>query len=436
MDTATGSAAETGRAPSLRARLALAFAVLVTVAAFGQALLLYWSSHRSEEALIDRLLDEQLARSLALYESRPDLAFPNSASMTLYVREGDEVGGSLPAWLRALPAEDGRHELYLPGDVEMHVAARRDGERVFYLAYDVAEHDRRQSDTVAALVLTVVLVGVAGGLLSRALAGHLLADLERLAAAVRSDSADPAAGHAAAPLASLARHAETLALARAVDEAQARARAAIARERSFAAAANHELRTPLMQASSTLELLEARLHDPGFQQPLGRLKAAHAELRSLTDALLRVARGATAGASVPCGLRELVDAVLGRVADDARAHAVSLSNSVPSESRVVADPGSLTIVLLNLLRNAIRHSRGRAVEVAVRDGWLSVDDDGEGLPEPPIDGGDAGPTRGTTASTGLGLAIVARVCEANGWALEIGARPQGGTRAAIRIPPG
>jgi two-component system osmolarity sensor histidine kinase EnvZ len=39
-----------------------------------------------------------------------------------------------------------------------------------------------------------------------------------------------------------------------------------------------------------------------------------------------------------------------------------------------------------------------------------------------------------TGGSGLGLAIVRQLATANGWTVELAARPDGGTAACVRIP--
>src|SRR5690606_23032745 len=79
----------------------------------------------------------------------------------------------------------------------------------------------------------------------------------------------------------------------------------------------------------------------------------------------------------------------------------------------VGDRDALWIVLVNLLRNAIRHSGGTRVIVDWRDGALGVADDGRGF-----DVGQGPATRLHDAAgedgngLGLGLSIVERICEA------------------------
>lgn len=78
------------RPPSLRRRLAATFAALVLVVAIGQAFALYWTTEHAEEALIDRVLEEQLRRSVAAYRADAEAVPPARRAVRLFA---DELGG-------------------------------------------------------------------------------------------------------------------------------------------------------------------------------------------------------------------------------------------------------------------------------------------------------------------------------------------------------
>jgi len=414
---------------SLRRRLAWVLSGLVLVTAIAQALLLNWNEYRAEEAMIDRLLEEQLARSIAIHRTRPELALPQDGDMRLYMRRDDtpQADTGLPVYLRALPRAPGRHELHPGPGIEYHVAVARDADTLFYLVYDVAEHAQRQRDTWAMLLLSVVLVSGLVGLLAHRLSARLLRDLDRLARAAAS------ADTRADAFTPLAEHQETQVLAAALDAWRERVALAIARERAFAAAANHELRTPLMRASSTLELLAAGQHDARATALVTRIAAAHEELRMLTESLLRVARGVTASAVGIEAPAEVTAQALASCAADARVRGITLAHTVDPDARLPLDRGALTIVLLNLLRNAIRHSGAQHVTVDWAHGCLLVDDDGAGFGAAAPSSSSPGPDE--MQALGIGLTIVERICEACGWSLQIGPRPGGGTRVRVRLMP-
>src|SRR6266542_3393894 len=89
--------------------------------------------------------------------------------------------------------------------------------------------------------------------------------------------------------------------------------------------------------------------------------------------------------------------------------------------------GPLRVLLRNLLPNAVAAGAHHVHVAAVQSSrsWrLSVDDDGVGLAE--VDRYAAG--------SGLGLSLSRRIAGRFGGALELAARPSGGTRATLTFP--
>jgi len=415
--------------PSLRRQLAWSFAALALAVAIAQAVLVWFTGYRAEEAMIDDIATEQLQLSIAQYRLDPARAQPNTPDMRLYVtNDGDR--SALPPYLRGLPQASGNHELYPDAGIEYHVAVAPDGDRWFYLVYDVAEHERRQRNVIAVLAASVAAIALAVLAGGSWLARRLTRDLERLSLAVRGDGTTGQGGR----LAGLAHHAESAELAQALDDHRRRLDAALARERAFSAAASHELRTPLMRAASTLELLRATGLDERQRARVDQLGASLTEITMITAGLLRVARGGTQAAGAPLDLRALTEEVVAHLEPEARARSIAVSSKVPPGASGAADRDVLWIVLANLLRNAIRHSGGTRVSVDWRDGVLVVSDDGQGFDA----ARDPGARRQVTGAGGgdgfgLGLSIVERICEAAGWHLTIDSAPERGTRVALAI---
>ena len=83
--TSRPSDRQPARRPSLRQRLAGAFVALAVLASLLQATFVWLISYRNEEQLIDRVAQEQIRRSIAMYWQDPALAQPNTPDMRLYV---------------------------------------------------------------------------------------------------------------------------------------------------------------------------------------------------------------------------------------------------------------------------------------------------------------------------------------------------------------
>lgn len=118
---------------------------------------------------------------------------------------------------------------------------------------------------------------------------------------------------------------------------------------------------------------------------------------------------------------------------------------VEAEQIVIeADGGRVGQIAVNLVGNALRYAHGGVVRVVVdRDGsWarLTVDDDGEGVPDEML--GRLGerlvrvdPSRSRrSGGSGLGLSIVRAIAERHGGSLAFERSPLGGLRAVVRLP--
>jgi len=229
--------------------------------------------------------------------------------------------------------------------------------------------------------------------------------------------------------------------------AQALLRGAQERERyGFFSALGHELRTPL---SSIRGYLETLLEDAvDLETRMRFLKVAYNEslrLSRLIDGMFEISlldlQTATRGACTG-NLARTLEAVCDACFSSAAARSIDLSCDAAAPVLVQMDSDRLTLVLVNLVENAIKHGRvnGR-VEIRVartdeREVRLSIDDDGAGIIE--LDRkriftlGERGPT--SAAGSGIGLALVRLMLERDGGSVEVTDSPLGGARFVVIVP--
>jgi len=235
---------------------------------------------------------------------------------------------------------------------------------------------------------------------------------------------------------------------RSLDAARAEREGVMQKQREFVADASHELRTPLTSVLANLELLQASL---GNEQAEDReivdsaLRSSRRMGRLISDLLL-LAR-ADAGR---LDAHRRVD--LAEIAGDAAAEAAPLmgerefaiENDRPL--RVEGSRDELHRMVLNLLDNAIRHTRPNAcIELTLREeaGYavVEVGDNGPGIPKKMraqifdrfVRGrGPSDTARGN--GTGLGLSIVSAVAESHGGTVKATESKSGGALFTARIP--
>ena len=166
-------------------------------------------------------------------------------------------------------------------------------------------------------------------------------------------------------------------------------RAALRRQREFAADASHELRTPLTVIRSSVEHLERHRDEPvaAVGSALEDIDDEVRHMTAIVEDLLLLARsdsGAVALEHVPVDLGDVAAdgaSAMGKPATD-RGVRVEVD---PQPAVVAGDPARLRQLVMILVDNAIRHSPtdGR-VGVAVRaegpGASLIVEDDGPGHP--------------------------------------------------------
>lgn len=217
----------------------------------------------------------------------------------------------------------------------------------------------------------------------------------------------------------------------------------LAAARDFAAAAAHELRTPLAALSTDLAVLRRHADLPPADRSalLDSLGRAERRLTATLTALGQLARGDLADRAT-FEVLDLADLVPAAVADWRAAHPdVPVEVRVPPGEQPLAGwPAGLRLVLDNLLTNAVTHGGTSVVVSLVRTEGelaLTVDDDGPGVPEPEREAVLARFARGTGAApggSGLGLALVAQQAALHGGSVRLLRAPTGGLRAEVRLP--
>jgi signal transduction histidine kinase len=264
------------------------------------------------------------------------------------------------------------------------------------------------------------------------LAHHLFMPLRQIGAGVERFGQ----GDFSTPI-TLRRHDELGALAEQVNTMAAHLSGMLDAKRALLLAMSHELRSPLTRARLNAELVPEGAERDALLRDL-------AEMRDLVTSLLESERLAQPHAALhrePTDLRALIDGLLaGPFAG--RAFSVMLPADLPAAE---ADRTRLTLLLRNLIDNALRHGGDAAEPPTLSATWdgrllaLAVRDHGPGVPTEllarlaePFYRTDSARQR-ATGGVGLGLYLCRLVAQAHGGSLRFEAA-EPGLRVCVSLP--
>ncbi|MBM7831849.1 two-component system sensor histidine kinase VanS [Agromyces cerinus] len=221
-------------------------------------------------------------------------------------------------------------------------------------------------------------------------------------------------------------------------------------DRRFAANASHELRTPL---ATTRTMLDVALSSQaaGDAQLLERLREMNERSIATVEALLDLSEleSTDAGAFGPVDLAAVAASVVDESRVEAEEAGVRLTASASASAAPVLVEGDevlLRQLVVNLVQNAIRHNEPGGFVTVTTDAsapvpTLEVENSGAELDAPTVATLTAPFARGggrtrdaSDRGRGLGLSIVAAIVARHDAELDLAPRVGGGLRAVVRFP--
>jgi len=449
--------ARTIRSLSLRARLTIWYSLVLLAVSALFAAIVVWQQGRIGMRRVDRELDalsatlenvlqdelsEMPNAEAAAVEAHKTLAAPGH-TIAVLDRSGRALAG---AWNGA--AVDA--SLVARGEAARWTAETPDGAwrahlrpyRTFLLlvAVPIADVLREQREAEEALWIGlpfVLLLAAAGGFWIASIGLRPITDMARRAESLAPGGMEDF--HESDRVDELGQ------FARAFNGLVARLRQALQTERQLMADASHELRTPVSVIQTTADVTLARdgRHENDYREALATVGTEARRLGRLVDDMLVLAR-ADAGAyplrRVNLYLNELVADCRKTVDVLARERGIIVRAPATDDVPFCGDEDLLRRMMLNLLQNAVTHTRaGSAVVVDLspngRSVYIRVKDAGEGIAE-----GDRArifdrfvqlDAARHHAGAGLGLPIARWIAEIHGGTLDL--EESGPTGSTFRI---
>jgi signal transduction histidine kinase len=286
-----------------------------------------------------------------------------------------------------------------------------------------ADNQRGEATLISGLIVGLPLVGLLGALLAWTATGRALRPVE----AMRRQAADITARDLHMRVPTPPGHDDIARLATTLNEMLVRLDNAVTEQRRFVADASHELRSPVSNIRTALEVsIDAEPSD-AHRQVLDRVLAEVRRLESLLDQLLVLARADEARPRTHVHSVDFSDLVRDESHRFER-RGVTVTGNIADGITVEGNADLLLRVIRNLFSNAMRYADAAIiVELSAEtDGVrLVVTDDGPGIPLTDrervfgrfvrLDDHRARPAGGT----GLGLAIARDAVVAHGGAIRL-----------------
>jgi len=238
-------------------------------------------------------------------------------------------------------------------------------------------------------------------------------------------------------------------------------------QRAFVSDAAHELKTAVAVVKSSLQLLSMKRRTAReYEEGLERCLADSLRLEALVADMLNLARAesatAASGPQASADLAACIGQAVAQLATVATLREVQVRVAPPHEDaeqettpvQVPVAPEDCTLLLTNLLLNALQHSPAAStveVQLTVEAGQnppaalLRIQDQGHGIDPAALPfvfdrfyRGDPSRTR-TTGGTGLGLAVSKAIVQKAGGTIAIASQPDPalpnqGTTVTVRLP--
>jgi signal transduction histidine kinase len=209
----------------------------------------------------------------------------------------------------------------------------------------------------------------------------------------------------------------------------------------FTSDVSHELRTPLMVLASSCELL---LENPALDQrakaQVERVARACEEMRDLVQTFLMLARTQRddAGLNPQLSLQAAAEQLIALWREPIESKGLQLTYTPGQASGTSYNATFLYAVMGNLLRNALHYTDSGFIRLTLQGEGFVVEDSGVGIPEEKREAMFKPFVRGSEQrgeGLGLGLSLVQRICENQGWRVDLETMEPNGCRFIVDLTP-
>lgn len=386
----------TSRVRNAMVGLTLALCALFTVLIF---LLIYViedqvfvNQMRVEQAAFEQIIDNGDPQQIQNWQ-------PSNANIKR-INTLENLPKSLPnSRAKQISNQRGIHE-YFDDNNAMFIAslARPNSGRPYYLVYDVQNLLVVQNTKHVLFTLIVALTLLITGLsilLANRLTKATLAPVSRLSTALKNDDLD----HVIIELANEFSGDEIAVLTQELAKSLEQVRESAQREYEFNRGVSHELRSPIQVAQSATELLQlvAQKGDTRIKKPVDRLQRSITEMSEVAEAFLWLASERVIEQGDTCSIEQLQN-TLTELQSSFSNHNIEPNFQTTERTQYPLPSKVLSVILRNLVRNAVTHGDIAEITVDLNDDGISVS--------------NSISTQNSNGKTfGVGMSIVERICD-------------------------
>jgi signal transduction histidine kinase len=209
------------------------------------------------------------------------------------------------------------------------------------------------------------------------------------------------------------------------------------KEKQFSGITSHELRTPLTTILATVEtLLEDETLEKQTKIRIARIHRSALDMQYVSESLLQLIKFSPEKILhlSPWPISNLLTELIKEYQALKRDNKIDLIFEFQSEYLSTALPEIVKLIIGNLIRNALQHTRAGTIKVRLADNKITVSDTGSGMSEGIIEKYNQSSTDDILASeSGLGLIIVSRLCHQIGWQSSLAKNTENGLIVSIQL---
>ena len=334
-------------------------------------------------------------------------------SLSVYFRPASGEGIETPELFRGITVPYSG-EIHWQGHT-YHIYSHDTEEGEYFLAKDVSQFEHREYLFGIMLLVLCLIVIILNFLLAALSNRRLIKPLQQLTVHIRrsipSRDLIPIDTHLA--------DAELIEIAKAFNWVIHEISSLIERERTMISLAGHELKTPIAVISGALQVIEQRnALSASDKKTFSRIKQACQEMRENMEALLTLSRRSRSDKrsetiTVNSFLDELINEIEFINQEDYRR---IQKHWKTSNIYLQTDPVLAKLLIRNLIRNALNHTKG-AIRLILTKNYLDILDQGPGLEQELVNAFRGNPSS-LPKQEGLGLYLVTLACEQLKWNIE------------------